>query len=643
VLKKYVVDGHSSWSKLLNEVKLLKRLEHPNVAFVVGAFLENDGADQYGFIQMPYYARGTLEGLCVRDGSSPRALDEYQLQALMHELLRGVEHIHRSDVVHCDLKPANIFLSDGPDGSLQPKIGDFDVSKDNTERTLWAGTTATRSTVAGTVDYMAPELFKGQRATPASDIFSFALMLFELHFPRASRPSGLSLSSGRQQLSLPSHSNPALIDLLGRMLSVDPARRPTATQALSHAYFTSSLLVKQEELSRQMADLRQQQMTAQESQRQLEVERFRLEGEVSLQKARLQQESNRLQKQEQDLQGEIAREHKLLQELGRAAVMNEQQQAAMQAREEELAVQRARLAAQEQDAKKQAEKTQKELEALRQREHELDKKKSGLEKEKQKLLKCKVMTSPPPYWDTRSLRLDQPCRLVETADLLKEVQAVITSTCISRHIGIGRDSHGLKHTGFKVVRVQRIENPLLWSKYQIEREGVRANLPPGGPSSATQLDCYSAALWKAFQIQIDVNEALLWHGTKPDLWDPISRQGLDERLASNGMFGHGIYFAENSSKSDEYIVPDHNGNCYIFFVRVCLGEVHSTLAATSGMKRPPPRSDKPSALFDSVRAECQEHAKYGKPAAQLQRYRELIVFDRKLTYPELLVTFKRVK
>jgi chemotaxis protein histidine kinase CheA len=614
----------------------------------------------------------------------------------MRELLRGVEHIHRSDVVHCDLKPANIFLSDGPDGSLQPKIGDFDVSKDNTERTLWAGTTATRSTVAGTVDYMAPELFKGQRATPASDIFSFALMLFEVHFPRASRPSGLSLSSGRQQLSLPSHSNPALIDLLGRMLSVDPARRPTATQALSHAYFTSSLLVKQEELSRQMADLRQQQMTAQESQRQLEVERFRLEGEVSLQKARLQQESNRLQKQEQDLQGEIAREQKLLQELGRPAVMNEQQQAAMQAREEELAVQRARLAAQEQDAKKQedeitreqkrlkelgraatikeqqqhaalqhrekelaaqracltaqeqdakkqAEKTQKELEALRQREHELDAKKSGLEKEKQKLLKCKVMTSPPPYWDTRSLRLDQPCRLVETADLLKEVQAVITSTCISRHIGIGRDSHGLKHTGFKVVRVQRIENPLLWSKYQIEREGVRANLPPGGPSSATQLDCYSAALWKAFQIQIDVNEALLWHGTKPDLWDPISRQGLDERLASNGMFGHGIYFAENSSKSDEYIVPDHNGNCYIFFVRVCLGEVHSTLAATSGMKRPPPRSDKPSALFDSVRAECQEHAKYGKPAAQLQRYRELIVFDRKLTYPELLVTFKRVK
>jgi hypothetical protein len=122
----------------------------------------------------------------------------------------------------------------------------------------------------------------------------------------------------------------------------------------------------------------------------------------------------------------------------------------------------------------------------------------------------------------------------------------------------------------------------------------------------------------------------------------ITKQGLDERLASNGLFGHGIYFAENSSKSDEYIVPDRNGHCYIFLARVCLGEPHSTLRSTSGMKRPPPRSDKPNLLYDSVRAECQQHHTSGKPNASLQRYREFIVFDRKQTYPELLITFRRV-
>ena len=89
-------------------------------------------------------------------------------------------------------------------------------------------------------------------------------------------------------------------------------------------------------------------------------------------------------------------------------------------------------------------------------------------------------------------------------------------------------------------------------------------------------------------------------------------------------------------------MPDSNGLCYIFLARVCLGEVHSTLVSTSGMRRPPPRKDVPSLLHDSVRAECKEHTRYGQPAAQLQRYREFIVFDRKLTYPELLVTFRRV-
>ncbi len=132
------------------------------------------------------------------------------------------------------------------------------------------------------------------------------------------------------------------------------------------------------------------------------------------------------------------------------------QEAAFQTREKELAAQRARLAAQDQDAKNKAKTNHKELEELKRREQDLEKTKLGLDAEKRKLLKSKVLASPPPYWEARSLRLDQPCRLVEVAaSLLAEVQNVITSTCISRHIGHGADSHGLKHTGFKVLRVQR--------------------------------------------------------------------------------------------------------------------------------------------------------------------------------------------
>jgi hypothetical protein len=156
----------------------------------------------------------------------------------------------------------------------------------------------------------------------------------------------------------------------------------------------------------------------------------------------------------------------------------------------------------------------------------------------------------------------------------------------------------------------------------------------------TKVDCYSPSLWKTFRIQGDVNEVFLWHGTKAGLKDVIAKQGLDERVAINGLFGHGIYFAENSSKSDEYITPDAAGNCYIFLSRVCLGVSQSTLKSTRGMRRPANRS--PENIFDSVLGECKEHKTFGKPGACLQRYREFIVFDRKQTYPELLVTFQRV-
>lgn len=103
------------------------------------------------------------------------------------------------------------------------------------------------------------------------------------------------------------------------------------------------------------------------------------------------------------------------------------------------------------------------------------------------------------------------------------------------------------------------------------------------------------------------------------------------------MFGSGIYFAENSSKSDEYIVPDSSGNCYIFLSRVIMGVPFVTLTSQSNLKRPPQRSG--LILYNSVLAECQET---GHKTAQLQRYREFIVYDRKQTYPEFLITFKRV-
>eukprot|EP00808_Paulinella_micropora_P027496 g51334.t1 len=279
--------------------------------------------------------------------------------------------------------------------------------------------------------------------------------------------------------------------------------------------------------------------------------------------------------------------------------------------------------------------------ALKTREKDLERTEKKLNEQKRELELIGGQGAPPLYWNSRSLRLDQPANLVDAQDLVDEVQRLTTATCISQHIGIGRDSHGLKHKGFRVIKVQRLENLQFWSQYYIEREIVRANMPRG-QAEVTRVDTYSRMLWQQLQVDRGVNEALVWHGTKAEKREVICKQGLDERVATAGYFGRGIYFAENSSKSDEYVVPDREGLCYMFLARVCLGVAYSSLQPTSHLTRPPNRSDNPHRLYDSVRGECMQHWKYSKHNASLQRYREFIVFDCKLTYPELLITFRRV-
>lgn len=78
----------------------------------------------------------------------------------------------------------------------------------------------------------------------------------------------------------------------------------------------------------------------------------------------------------------------------------------------------------------------------------------------------------------------------------------------------------------------------------------------------------------------------------------------------DGLFGKGLYFSENSSKSDEYVVPDEQGLCYMFVCRVLLGRPFITANTMTRATRPPanPHSVVPNKDFDSVLAECQATA-----------------------------------
>lgn len=120
-----------------------------------------------------------LEGRTLRqklndDGrlSPPAALQ------LGEQLMLALAHAHNEGVVHRDLKPDNVFLLNQSDLRLHVKVLDFGVSTIIGDATSVGFKTETGATV-GTPRYMAPEQLAAKPATPRSDLYSLAVVLFE--------------------------------------------------------------------------------------------------------------------------------------------------------------------------------------------------------------------------------------------------------------------------------------------------------------------------------------------------------------------------------------------------------------------------------------------------------------------------------
>ncbi len=134
---------------------------HPNVLPIMDA----DIYDGTVVIVSEYAADGSLEDALRRCGG--RAPDFVAAARWMDGVLAGLEHLHGKGIVHRDLKPGNILMQGGV-----PRITDFGLS-----RVL--KTSAHSGTVSGTLHYMSPEAFEGER-TAASDLWAAGVILYRM-------------------------------------------------------------------------------------------------------------------------------------------------------------------------------------------------------------------------------------------------------------------------------------------------------------------------------------------------------------------------------------------------------------------------------------------------------------------------------
>ena len=213
VLHPLGADGVNARRRLAREVETMRRVRSPYVAEVLDA----DVTGEYPYIVTRFVSGPTLDEM-VR-GRGP--LSGQGLRRLAYGMAEALAAIHAAGVVHRDLKPGNVMLTDD-----RPIVIDFGIAQSGD---------ATRLTqtglVMGTPGYLAPEVIEGESSSPASDVHSWgSTMVFAAtgHLPFGGgsyETIFYRIVSGRADLT----GVPApLVPLIAAALARDPSHRPSA-------------------------------------------------------------------------------------------------------------------------------------------------------------------------------------------------------------------------------------------------------------------------------------------------------------------------------------------------------------------------------------------------------------------------------
>ncbi|WP_165703687.1 serine/threonine-protein kinase [Enhygromyxa salina] len=226
LLRRDARESPENLARFQQEALAASRIRTPEIVEIVDFANHVGVAGPQTYMIMELLAGQSFEAWLEQEGRLDHALE------LLAQLCEGLAAAHRAGVIHRDIKPANVFCcAPGP----QLKILDFGIAK-ITEG--GQGVQTQQGSLLGTPYYLAPERVTGAQLTAAADIYSVGVILYELltgnvPFTAPSFVGILALHVHTEPLdprqAAPDRPIPdALAALCMRLLSKDPARRPTA-------------------------------------------------------------------------------------------------------------------------------------------------------------------------------------------------------------------------------------------------------------------------------------------------------------------------------------------------------------------------------------------------------------------------------
>lgn len=160
-------------ARFKTEIQLAKRISHPNVCRIHDLGIDEQSPGAGVFLTMELLSGETLAEHLQRGRMT---LDE--VGSIARQIANGLEAAHKARVIHRDLKTRNVILV-REDSQVRAVITDFGTAHATTSQGKSA-TLTTMGEIIGTPDYMAPEQLRGEAISPATDIYAFGIMLFEM-------------------------------------------------------------------------------------------------------------------------------------------------------------------------------------------------------------------------------------------------------------------------------------------------------------------------------------------------------------------------------------------------------------------------------------------------------------------------------